>query len=179
MSGPLHEQVALVTGASRGIGRTVACRLAQAGAHVAVNFVHNVAGAEETVRRITDAGGHAEPLQFDVADADAVTDAVSGLAERRGRCDILINNAGMTVDGLLLRLKATDWDQVMAVNLRAPFRLMRAAASTAVATSASWRAAEKCARGMASVRLPRTSPAPLNSGAATARTAGFSSPMLM
>ena len=128
MSGPLHEQVALVTGASRGIGRTVACRLAQAGAHVAVNFVHNVAGAEETVRRITDAGGHAEPLQFDVADADAVTDAVSGLAERRGRCDILINNAGMTVDGLLLRLKATDWDQVMAVNLRGTFNCTKAAA---------------------------------------------------
>ena len=128
MSGPLHDQVALVTGASRGIGRTVACRLAQAGVHVAVNFVSNTVAAEETVRLITDAGGRAEPAQFDVADANAVTHAVSSLVKRLGRCDILVNNAGMTVDGLVVRLKATDWDQVMAVNLRGTFNCTKAAA---------------------------------------------------
>ena len=128
MSVPLQEQVALVTGASRGIGRTVARRLAQAGTHVAVNFVRNVAAAEETIQLIAAAGGRAEALQFDVADFDAVSQAVSGLVERRGRCDILVNNAGMTVDGLLLRLKPTDWDQVMAVNLRGTFNCTKAVA---------------------------------------------------
>jgi 3-oxoacyl-[acyl-carrier protein] reductase len=128
MTGPLHDQVALVTGASRGIGRTVACHLARAGAHVAVNFVRNAAAADETVRLITDAGGRAAPLQFDVADTEAVASAVSGLVDRLGRCDILVNNAGMTVDGLLLRLKATDWDAVMAVNLRGTFNCTKAAA---------------------------------------------------
>jgi 3-oxoacyl-[acyl-carrier protein] reductase len=128
MTVPLQEQVALVTGASRGIGRTVARRLAQAGTHVAVNFVRNAAAAEETIQLITGAGGRAEPLQFDVADCEAVTEAVADLVERRGRCDILVNNAGMTVDGLLLRLKPTDWDQVMAVNLRGSFNCTKAVA---------------------------------------------------
>jgi len=134
MSSPLHDQVALVTGASRGIGRTVACRLAQAGVHVAVNFVSNTAAAEETVRLITAAGGRAEPAQFDVADADAVTHAVSSLVERLGRCDILVNNAGVTVDGLVLRLKAADWDHVMAVNLRGTFNCTKAAARSMLRT---------------------------------------------
>jgi 3-oxoacyl-[acyl-carrier protein] reductase len=128
MSVPLHEQVALVTGASRGIGRTVARRLAQAGTHVAVNFVRNAAAAEETIQLITGAGGRAEPLQFDVADFDAVNQAVGDLVERLGRCDILVNNAGMTVDGLLLRFKPADWDQVMAVNLRGTFNCTKAVA---------------------------------------------------
>ena len=128
MSVPLQEQVALVTGASRGIGRTVARRLARAGTHVAVNFVRNLAAAEETVQLITAAGGRAEALQFDVADFDAVHEAVARLVGRRGRCDILVNNAGMTVDGLLLRLKPADWDQVMAVNLRGTFNCTKAVA---------------------------------------------------
>lgn len=132
MTTPLHDQVAVVTGGSRGIGRRVACRLAQAGAHVAVNFAHNTAAADETVQQITAAGGRAEPLQFDVADADAVTHAFSGLLERLGRCDILVNNAGISVDGLLLRLKATDWDQVMAVNLRGTFNCTKAAARSMI-----------------------------------------------
>jgi 3-oxoacyl-[acyl-carrier protein] reductase len=128
MSVPLQEQVALVTGASRGIGRTVARRLAQAGTHVAVNFLRNVPAAEETIQLITRAGGRAEALQFDVADFEAVRQAVANLVERLGRCDILVNNAGMTVDGLLLRLKPTDWDQVMAVNLRGTFNCTKAVA---------------------------------------------------
>lgn len=132
MTTPLRDQVAVVTGGSRGIGRTVACRLAQAGAHVAVNFAHNTAAADETVQLITAAGGRAEPFQFDVADSDAVTHAFSGLLERLGRCDILVNNAGITVDGLLLRLKATDWDQVMAVNLRGTFNCTKAAARSMI-----------------------------------------------
>jgi 3-oxoacyl-[acyl-carrier protein] reductase len=126
MNASLKDQVGLVTGASRGIGRMVACRLAQAGAHVVVNFLRNAAAAEETLQRIEAAGGRATLAQFDVADPEAVQAAVSGLVERLGRCDILVNNAGMTVDGLVLRLKAADWDQVMAVNLRGTYNCTKA-----------------------------------------------------
>jgi 3-oxoacyl-[acyl-carrier protein] reductase len=128
MNRPLHGQVALVTGASRGIGRTVAQHLAGAGAHLVLNFVRNQAAAEETARLIQADGGRAELAQFDVADSEAVQAAVAALVERLGRCDILVNNAGMTVDALLLRLKAADWDQVMAVNLRGTFNCTKAVA---------------------------------------------------
>jgi 3-oxoacyl-[acyl-carrier protein] reductase len=128
MNSSMSDQVALVTGASRGIGRMVACRLAQAGVHVVANFLRHAAAAEETVQRIEAAGGRATLAQFDVADSEAVQAAVSGLVERLGRCDILVNNAGMTVDALVLRLKAADWDQVMAVNLRGAFNCTKAVA---------------------------------------------------
>src|SRR5439155_7878828 len=108
MSAALQQQVALVTGASRGIGRAVACALARAGAHVVVNFVRDTAAAEETVQLIRASGGNAETAQFDVADGEAVQPQVSALLERLGRCDILVNNAGITVDSLLLRLKDAD-----------------------------------------------------------------------
>jgi 3-oxoacyl-[acyl-carrier protein] reductase len=126
MSASLTGQVALVTGASRGIGRAVACRLSRAGAHVAISFLCNTAAAEETLRMASAADGHGELLPFDVADADAVQAAVAGMVERLGRCDILVNNAGVTADALLLRLKAADWDQVMAVNLRGAFNCTKA-----------------------------------------------------
>jgi 3-oxoacyl-[acyl-carrier protein] reductase len=121
MSAVLQDQVALVTGASRGIGRAVASCLARAGAHVVVNFLRDTAAAEETVRLIGAGGGSAETAQFDVADSEAVSTNVSALLERLGRCDILVNNAGVTVDTLLLRLKEADWERVMAVNLRGTF----------------------------------------------------------
>jgi 3-oxoacyl-[acyl-carrier protein] reductase len=126
MRAALQGQVALVTGASRGIGRTVAQHLAGAGAYVVVNFVRNRAAAAETTAMIAGAGGRAELARFDVADADAVQAAIASLVDRLGRCDILVNNAGMTVDTLLLRLKASDWDQVMAVNLRGTFNCTKA-----------------------------------------------------
>lgn len=126
MTNALTGQVALVTGASRGIGRAVACHLARAGAHVLVNFLRNTTAADETLAEIAAAGGRAELLPFDVADADAVQAAVSATVSRLGRCDILVNNAGMTADALLLRLPAADWDQVMAVNLRGTFNCSKA-----------------------------------------------------
>jgi 3-oxoacyl-[acyl-carrier protein] reductase len=127
MNAVLQGQVALVTGASRGIGRMVARHLAGAGAHVAVNFLRNATAAEETARLIEAAGGRATLAPFDVADPDVVSAAISSLVDRLGRCDILVNNAGMTVDTLLLRLKPADWDQVMAVNLKGTFNCTKAA----------------------------------------------------
>jgi len=126
MNAVLKEQVALVTGASRGIGRMVACSLARAGAHVVVNYVSNEAAGGETIRLIEEAGGQASPSRFDIADPEAVRGAVAQMVERLGRCDILVNNAGMTIDNLVVRLKAGDWDQVMAVNLRGTFNCTKA-----------------------------------------------------
>jgi 3-oxoacyl-[acyl-carrier protein] reductase len=128
MNDGLQQQVALVTGASRGIGRAVACRLARAGAHVVVNFLQDAIAAEETVQLVRSNGGNAEVAQFDVADTDAVRTSVAAVVERLGRCDILVNNAGITVDTLLLRLKEADWDRVMAVNLRGTFNCTKAVA---------------------------------------------------
>jgi 3-oxoacyl-[acyl-carrier protein] reductase len=132
MNLPLAEQVALVTGGSRGIGRAVAQRLARLGAHVALTYVSNQSAADETVRLVTDAGGHAEVLQFDVADDGAAAEAIAGLAARRGRLDILVNNAGISHDGLVLRMKPDDWDRVLGVNLRGAFTCTKAAARAMV-----------------------------------------------
>ena len=128
MSPALQGQVALVTGASRGIGRAVAQRLAKDGALVVVNYLRNVFAAEETLRLIHDAGGQAEVAPFDVANSAAVQESVSALIGRLGRCDILVNNAGMTLDTLALRLKEADWEQVIAVNLRGTFNCSKAVA---------------------------------------------------
>jgi len=128
MSAPLHGQVALVTGSSRGIGRAVAVRLGAEGAHVIVNCVHNREAADETAQLVVAAGGTAEVVPFDVGDPEAVAVAVDALLERAGRCDILVNNAGVTKDTLLLRMKEADWDRVMAVNLRGVFSCSKAVA---------------------------------------------------
>ena len=132
MTVALHEQVALVTGAARGIGHTVAAYLAQAGAVVAINYLRNTPAAEGVLAEIRAGGGRATLAQFDVADSDAVNAAVTRLVEEFGRCDILVNNAGITIDALLLRQKPADWDTVMAVNLRGTFNCTKAVARTMV-----------------------------------------------
>jgi len=128
MNGALADQVALVTGASRGIGRAIARGLAAAGAGVHVNFVRDAAAAAETVRLIRAAGGQAEPAQFDVTDTEAVAAAIGAIVKSSGALHILVNNAGMAIDNLLIRLKPEEWDEVMAVNLRGAFNCTRAAA---------------------------------------------------
>jgi 3-oxoacyl-[acyl-carrier protein] reductase len=130
MNGALADQVALVTGASRGIGRAIARQLAAAGARVHVNFVRDAAAGAETVSLIRSAGGSAELAQFDVADSATSTDAITAIAKAAGRLDILVNNAGMSIDNLVLRMKPEEWDAVMAVNLRGTFNCTRAAART-------------------------------------------------
>ena len=117
----LEEQVALVTGASRGIGAVIAQRLAQEGARVAVNFQASEAAARQVADSIAAAGGEAVVMAGDVSkesDADAL---VKQVMEQWGRIDILVNNAGITRDRLLLRMTADDWDRVLEVNLRGAF----------------------------------------------------------
>ncbi len=120
----LAGRVALVTGASRGIGRAIALRLASRGAIVIAAARENNAAA--TVDAIHAAGGKADMGTVDVADASAIETLVSGALDRHGRIDILVNNAGITKDQLMLRMKRDDWDSVLATNLTAAFVLTQA-----------------------------------------------------
>jgi len=122
----LKDKVALVTGASRGIGRAVALELARAGAEVAVNFSASEEGAKEVARAIESLGRKAFPVKFDVADPEAVAEGVKAVEETFGRIDILVNNAGITRDALLVRMKEEDWDRVLAVNLKGAFLVTKA-----------------------------------------------------
>jgi 3-oxoacyl-[acyl-carrier protein] reductase len=113
----LAGKVAIVTGGSRGIGRAVCVALAQAGAHVLVNYRSNEEAANETLRLVEEAGGTGELLGFDVADPDSVDAAIKDAAKRHGHLDILVNNAGISIDQLLLRVTAKDLDATWATNI--------------------------------------------------------------
>ena len=130
MSGRLSGQVALVTGASRGIGRAIALRLAGAGASVIVSYAQQAGQAEETVAGIRAAGGTASAEQFDVGDAEATRVAMERIVDREKRLDILVNNAGVAVDGLVVRLKEEDWERALRVNLTGVFHCTKAALRT-------------------------------------------------
>jgi 3-oxoacyl-[acyl-carrier protein] reductase len=123
----LDGRVALVTGASRGIGAAVAQRLASEGAVVAVNYAGNARAAADVVAAIVGAGGTAEAFQADVSDAQACQALVEAVHERFGRLDVLVNNAGITRDGLLVRMSDDDWGAVIATDLSSAFYLSRAA----------------------------------------------------
>ena len=117
----LANKTALVTGASRGIGRATAIELAKAGAKVAVNYAGNRAAAEEVVALIEAAGGQVFMVQADVGDSAAVDAMVKSVVERFGSIDILVNNAGITRDNLIMRMKEEDWDAVIHTNLKGIF----------------------------------------------------------
>jgi 3-oxoacyl-[acyl-carrier protein] reductase len=123
----LDGKVALVTGGSRGIGRAICEGLAEQGATVVVNYVKGEAQAREVAEGIVARGGRAEIVGFDVADANAVDPAIESVAKRHGRLDILVANAGISIDGLLLRLKDDDIDRLVQVNLKGSLRCARAA----------------------------------------------------
>ncbi|NJK36763.1 MAG: 3-oxoacyl-[acyl-carrier-protein] reductase [Oscillatoriales cyanobacterium RM2_1_1] len=122
----LAEQVAIVTGASRGIGRAIAQTLATEGAMVVVNYASSSSAADEVVAEITQGGGQAIALQADVSQADQVDQLVNTVMEKWGRIDILVNNAGITRDTLLLRMKPEEWQAVIDLNLTGVFLCTRA-----------------------------------------------------
>lgn len=117
----LEGKVAIVTGASRGIGRAVVIALAKAGAKVVINYAGNVTAAEEVKSIIEAAGGQGMLIQADVANDEAVSAMIKQTMDTFGRIDILVNNAGITRDGLLMRMKEIDWDAVMNTNLKGVF----------------------------------------------------------
>ena len=121
----LEGQVALVTGASRGIGAVIARRLAQDGAKVAVNYQSSEEAARQVAQSIIDLGGEALVMAGDVSREDSAEGFVKQVLEQWGRIDILVNNAGITRDRLLLRMTAEDWDRVIEVNLRGAFLCTR------------------------------------------------------
>ncbi|MDD4084389.1 MAG: 3-oxoacyl-[acyl-carrier-protein] reductase [Acholeplasmataceae bacterium] len=122
----IEGKVAFVTGASRGIGRAIAIKLAEAGADVAVNFAGNAAAAEEVAAEIRKLGRKAVLVQGDVSSTKAAAEMVDSVIAEFGRCDILINNAGITRDGLLMRMKEEDWDAVLDTNLKGVFNCTKA-----------------------------------------------------
>ncbi len=122
-----EKRIAFVTGASRGIGRAIALRLAADGRHV-VLASRSEGPLTEVRSQIEQAGGSASVCAVDVADRDALADAVTNTAKEHGRFDILVNNAGITRDNLLMRMSLEEWDAVIATNLTSAFVAMKAAA---------------------------------------------------
>jgi 3-oxoacyl-[acyl-carrier protein] reductase len=120
----LTDKVALVTGASRGLGKAIALALAAEGASVAA-VARSEDALKATLEAIRGAGGTAEPFALDVSDDAAVEAAVEKIASRFGHIDVLVNNAGVTRDGLLMRMKTEDWDAVIDTNLKGAFHLTK------------------------------------------------------
>jgi len=121
-------RVALVTGAARGIGQTIAVALAHTGLRLYLNDVAPPEAAADTMREVTAKGAQASYLQFNVADPVQVEQAFGGMIKESGRLDILVNNAGITRDQLMMRMKEDDWDLVLDVNLKGAFNCIKAAA---------------------------------------------------
>ncbi|WP_299087078.1 3-oxoacyl-[acyl-carrier-protein] reductase [uncultured Metabacillus sp.] len=122
----LENKVALVTGASRGIGRAIALDLAKNGASVAVNYAGNEAKANEVVDEIKAGGGNAFAIKADVSNSEDVTQMVKEVINQFGQLDILVNNAGITRDNLLMRMKDNEWDDVINTNLKGVFLCTKA-----------------------------------------------------
>lgn len=118
-------KIALVTGASRGIGREIAIQLAAKGAYVIVNYAGSKEAAELVVKEITEAGGQASTYQCSVNDFSAVKDMVDYIVKEHGSIDIIVNNAGITKDNLLLRMSETEFDDVIDVNLKGTFNVCK------------------------------------------------------
>jgi len=122
----LEGKVAVVTGASRGIGRAIALKLADEGAKVVVNYSGSQAKAEEVVARIQENGGEAIAVQASVSQSEEVTALIDTAVKTFGSLDILVNNAGITRDNLLMRMKEDEWDDVLNTNLKGVFLCTKA-----------------------------------------------------
>lgn len=117
----MSEKLALITGASRGIGKACAIELAKAGYDIAVNFAGNEEAAKKTVDELKALGVQAEAFKFDVSNKEEAQKGVEAVIEKFGRIDVLVNNAGITRDGLFMRMSAENWDAVINTNLSSAF----------------------------------------------------------
>jgi 3-oxoacyl-[acyl-carrier protein] reductase len=124
--------VALITGAARGIGRAIALELACPGLTIYLNDVALGEDAARTQKEVEAKGAQARWLEFDVADFGQVQEGIDALVKESGRLDLLVNNAGITRDNLILRMKEAEWDAVLAVNLKGAYNCIRAASKTMV-----------------------------------------------
>lgn len=122
----LKDQVVIVTGASRGIGKAIALELAKEGAKVVVNYSGSESKALEVQKEIQELGSEAEVFKANVASFDEVNELVSFTLEKFGKVDILVNNAGITRDTLLMRMKESEWDEVIDINLKGVFNSIKA-----------------------------------------------------
>jgi 3-oxoacyl-[acyl-carrier protein] reductase len=121
----LENKTAVVTGASRGIGKAVALKLASMGANIVLNYRSSVKSVEEVVEEIKSLGGNAVAVQGDVSSFDEAAKIIKAAVENFGSLDILVNNAGITKDGLLARMKEEDFDKVIETNLKGTFNCIR------------------------------------------------------
>lgn len=128
----MADRIALVTGASGGIGRAIALALAETGTYVYVNYNGSQGKAEETLRLIEEKGGQGEICKFNVGDYEETCKAVSDIIATKGRLDILVNNAGITKDGLMMTMTEEQFDAVININLKGAFNTIKAATRTMV-----------------------------------------------
>ena len=126
LSKSLEGQTAIVTGASRGIGKAIAIFLAKEGAEVIINYSSSLENANKVVSEINSFGGKAYPLQADISNESSVNDLIKTVLEKNNKIDVLVNNAGITKDGLLMRMKTDDWQKVLDLNLSGVFYCTRA-----------------------------------------------------
>ncbi|MGH7461791.1 MAG: SDR family NAD(P)-dependent oxidoreductase, partial [Longimicrobiales bacterium] len=126
----LEGKVAVVTGASRGIGQAIALELARRGARVVVNYAKDTDGANATVQQIEAAGSQARAIQADVSDFKAAEGLIKAAVETYGTLDILVNNAGTTRDMVIMLMPESDWDLVIQTNLKSAFNCSKAAVKT-------------------------------------------------
>ena len=117
----MSEKLALVTGGSRGIGKACALELAKAGFDVIINYAGNVEAANKTVEEIKALGVESEAYRFDVSNAEEVEASIAQIVEKYGRIDVLVNNAGITRDGLFMRMTAENWNAVINTNLTSAY----------------------------------------------------------
>ncbi len=122
----LADRVAVVTGASRGIGRAIALELARRGATVVVNYLRSSEAADEVVRQISEAGGAAMAVKADVSDLEQATALITAAIDAYGKIDIIVNNAGTTRDTLIMRMKEEEWDIVINTNLKSAWNCCKA-----------------------------------------------------
>ena len=126
LSNLLEGQTAIVTGASRGIGKAIAIFLAKEGAEVIINYSSSLENANKVVSEINSFGGKAYPLQADISNENSVNELIKTVLNKNNKIDVLVNNAGITKDGLLMRMKTQDWEDVIGLNLNGVFLCTRA-----------------------------------------------------